>query len=167
MKNQTAIKTTRKNIKETNYEIVSVPADVWQDVVGALHLLRLAPYAYIIGVNGRTDVYHGGYGVAVTVTTGGRSFGRSYDRDRLVMWRDVARLARTFDEQCAVIDGIAQDMLGNDPMQLHHTSLARGYVSRRGTGHMEAYKGRFGLGVTYHAPSHNMTSYHPVSYYVL
>lgn len=167
MKIQTAIQTTRKYIKETNYEIVSVPVDVWQDVVDALHLLRLAPYAYIIGVNGHTDVYHAGYGVAVTVTTGGRSFGAEYSRDRLVMWRDVARLAHTFDEQCAVIDGIAQDMLGNDPLRLHHTSLARGYVSRRGTGRMEAYRGRFGIGVTYHAPSHNMTSYHPISYYVL
>ena len=157
------IKTTKKEIRANFGAVVAVPADVWGDVADAL---RLAPSAYIVGVYGHTDVYCIG-GVAVTVATGGRSFGRSYDRDRLVMWRDVARLARTFDDQCAVIDGIAQDMLGNDPLHLHHTALARGYVSRRGTGHMEAYRGRFGLGVTYHAPSHNMTSYHPISYYTL
>lgn len=157
------IQTTKKNIRSNFGTVVSVPQDIWCDVADAL---RLAPSAYTVGVYGHTDVYSIG-GVAVTVTTGGRSFGAAYDRDRLMMWRDVARLARTSDEQCAVIDGIAQDMLGNDLLQLHHTALARGYVSRRGTGRMEAYRGRFGLGVTYHAPSHGMTSYHPVSYYVL
>ena len=164
---QTSIQTTRKNIKETNYEIVSVPADVWQDIIDALPMLRLAPYAYIIGVNGRTDVYHGGYGVAVTVTTGGRSFGAPYDRDRLIMWRDVARLARTSDEQCKVIDGIAQDMLGNDPLREHHTAAAMGYVSRRDGSYIEAYRGRFGIGVVCHSPRWDTTYYHYKTYYTL
>lgn len=159
------IQTTKKAIR-ANFGIVvvvSVPQDVWADVADAL---RLTPSAYIVGVYGHTDVYTIG-DVAVTVTTGGRSLCMVYSRDRLSMWLDVARLARTADEIHSVTAALAADIQGHDPLILHHTSLARGYVSRRGTGRMEAYKGRFGIGVTYHAPSHGMTSYHPVSYYVL
>lgn len=156
------IQTTKKNIRANFQTIVYVQEDIWHDVA---RLLRLVPYAYTVGVYGRNaDIYVVG-GVAITV--GNRPFGDYYDRDRLMMWRDVARLARTADEIHAVTAALAADMQGQDPLTLHHTALARGYVSRRGTGRMEAYRGRFGIGVTYHAPSHNMTSYHPISYYVL
>lgn len=153
---------TKKHIMETNYWVVAVSQDIWQDIASCLDL---EPYAYTCGVYGHNaDVYHVG-GVAVTV--GDRPFGTRYDRDRLIMWRDVARLARTIDDKCKVIDGIAQDMMGNNALTEHHTASARGYVSRKTGGYTTAYRGRFGIGVVRHSPRRDTTSYHYVTYYTL
>ena len=153
---------TKKHIMETNYWIVAVSEDIWQDIATCL---GLSPYAYTEGVHGHNaDVYHVG-GVAVTV--GNRPFGKWFDRDRLSMWRDVARLAVTIDDKCKVIDGIAQDMMGNVALKEHHTASARGYVSRKSTGYTEAYRGNFGIGVVRHSPRWDTTSYHYKTYYTL
>lgn len=52
-------------------------------------------------------------------------------------------------------------------IEYHHTSWARGYVSRKTDGYIEPYKGRFGIGVKYHVPSWSSTVYHLVSYYLI
>lgn len=157
------LEATKKHIMETNYRVVAVSWDVWQDIAA---YLRLQPYAYTCGIYGHNaDVYYIGGGVAVTV--GNRPFGRSYDRDRLMMWRDVARLAKTDSDRRKVIDGIAADMRGETVLHEHHTSAARGYVSRKDGGYTEAYRGRFGLGVVRHSPRWDTTSYHYKTYYTL
>ena len=45
--------------------------------------------------------------------------------------------------------------------KLHHTALARGYVARTGRGYVLVYKGRFGRGYVYHAPSYQSTGLSP------
>ena len=156
------IQITKKQIMQTNQTVVAVSQDIWQDIAACLHL---EPYAYTCGVYGHNaDVYHVG-GVAVTV--GNRPFGRRYDRDRLMMWRDVARLARTDADRHKVIDGIAQDMMGNVALKEHHTSAARGYVSRKTGGYTTAYRGRFGIGVVRHSPRWDTTQYCYKTYYTL
>lgn len=156
------IQATKKHIMETNYWIVAVSEDIWQDIASCLNL---TPYAYTCGVYGHNaDVYHVG---GVSVTVGKRPFGKRYDRDRLMMWRDVARLCKTGNDRRKVIDGIASDMCGDSPLTEHHTSAARGYVSRKGNGYTEAYRGNFGIGVVRHSPRWDTTSYHYKTYYTL
>ena len=48
-----------------------------------------------------------------------------------------------------------------------HTSWVRGYVSRKSSGYIERYIGRFGIGCKYHTPSYDSTIYHLVSYYLI
>lgn len=53
----------------------------------------------------------------------------------------------------------------------HHTSWARGYVSRKpnsdGTyGYSEPYNGKFGKGYIEHTPSWSTTQYHTITYYI-
>lgn len=103
----------------------------------------------------------------VCVACGYRPQGKAYDSARLSMWHDVFRLCKTEEERDSVRYAIASDMLGESPLQEHHTASARGYVSRRGTGYTEAYKGRFGIGVVRHSPRYDSTSYHYKTYYTL
>ena len=49
----------------------------------------------------------------------------------------------------------------------HHTSWARGYVSRKSDGYAEPYKGRLGIGFIHHAPAWSSTVYHYVFYYLI
>nr|DAE83080.1 MAG TPA: hypothetical protein [Caudoviricetes sp.] len=156
------IQTTKKQIRANFGTIAIVPEDIWHDVAVALHLV---PYAYTVGVYGRNaDIYVVG-GVAVTV--GNRPFGTYYDRDMLTMWRDIARLARTTDEINAITAAIAADMRGEYPLRRHHTSLARGYVSRRGIGYVVPYRGRFGIGIADHTPNWDSNQYHNITYYII
>lgn len=156
------VQTTKKQIMQTNRVVIRVSQDVWQEIASAL---RLTPYAYTAGVYGHNADVYDVCGVAVTV--GDRPFGRRYDRDRLIMWRDIARLAKTEFDRLKVIDGIAADMLGDNPFEEHHTSSARGYVSRKGTGYQEAYRGRFGIGVVRYSPRLDTTRYVYKTYYTL
>ena len=103
----------------------------------------------------------------VVVACGYRPQGKRYASDRLKMWYDVYRMAETETERDAVRYAIASDMLGESPLKEHHTSSARGYVSRKGNGYVEAYRGRFGLGVVRHSPRMDSTSYHYKTYYTL
>lgn len=157
------IQTTKKHVKANFATVVSVPVDVWADVADAL---RLVPSAYTVGVYGHTDIYVIG-NVAVTVSTGGRSFGTAYSRDNLCMWRDISRLAQTDNDRANIIRAIAHNMRGDNPLWYHHSALARGYVSRKGTAYREAYRGRFGIGVKVHRQSYGMTSHHRIEYYVI
>jgi len=47
-----------------------------------------------------------------------------------------------------------------------HTSLARGYVSRKGPGSVAPYKGRFGSGYVHLAPCWKSSRYYFRSYYL-
>lgn len=156
------VQTTKKQIMQTNRVIVRVSYDVWQDIASAL---RLTPYAYTCGIYGHNADVYDVCGVAVTV--GDRPFGRRYDRDRLMMWRDVARLAKTELDRLKVEDGIAADMLGDNPFEEHHTASCEGYVSRKTSGYTEAYRGRFGIGVVRYSPRWDTTRYVYKTYYTL
>lgn len=103
----------------------------------------------------------------VVVACGARPQGKYYDSARLSMWYDVFRLCKTEDERDKVRYAIAADMRGESPLHEHHTSAARGYVSRKGNGYVEAYKGRFGIGIARHSPRHDSTSYHYKTYYTI
>lgn len=103
----------------------------------------------------------------VCVACGYRPQGKRYDSARLSMWYDVFRLCKTEEERDSVRYAIASDMLGESPLQEHHTASARGYVSRKTAGYTEAYRGRFGIGVVRHSPRWDTTSYHYKTYYTL
>lgn len=47
-----------------------------------------------------------------------------------------------------------------------HTSLARGYVSRKSKGYVVAYNGKFGKGYKVYEPNWESTRYCYVSYYL-
>lgn len=103
----------------------------------------------------------------VCVACGYRPQGKAYDSARLSMWYDIFRLCKTDAERDAVRYAIASDMCGESPLTEHHTASARGYVSRKGTGYTEAYRGRFGIGIVRHSPRWDSTSYHYKTYYTL
>ena len=61
-------------------------------------------------------------------------------------------------------------LVKDDRYYLHHTSYARGYVSRKtGYDHLPVtpYKGRFGVGYTVKLPSYESTRFCRIQYYVL
>ena len=51
-------------------------------------------------------------------------------------------------------------------MKLHHTALARGYVSRKSNGIVEQYKGKFGSGYVIKVPCYYSTQYYHREYYI-
>jgi hypothetical protein len=51
-------------------------------------------------------------------------------------------------------------------LKVSHTSLARGYVSRKTKGNVEEYEGKFGKGFKVHSPNWESTRYHYVTYYI-
>ena len=55
----------------------------------------------------------------------------------------------------------------NQGYHLHHTSLLRGYVSRKNkSGIIEKYDGRFGKGYTIKKPNYQSTKYIFVEYWI-
>ena len=52
------------------------------------------------------------------------------------------------------------------PLDYHHTSLCRGYVSTKSNGIVDGYSGRFGNGVTVKEHSNRSTRYCYISYYI-
>lgn len=53
------------------------------------------------------------------------------------------------------------------PLDYHHTSLCRGYVSTKSKGIVEGYSGRFGIGVTVKEHNSRSSRYCNISYYIL
>lgn len=124
------------------------------------------PFGFAAGIFGwNADFFQlpGG----VVVAAGYRPQGMWYAYDRLQIWHDVFRLCKTEEERDKVRYAVASDMRGDVSLSYHHAALARGYVSRKGTGYQEAYRGRFGIGVKVHNPSYGMTSHHHIEYYTL
>ena len=103
----------------------------------------------------------------VVVAAGYRPQGKRYNYHRLLEWYNVYCLAATDEERDKVRDAIAADMCGEDVLTEHHTSATRGYVSRKGNGFREAYRGHYGIGVVRHSPRWDSTRYHYVTYYTL
>lgn len=151
-----------KQVKKDSAALVAVSDSV-------LHLMtRMFGDAnlYAAGVFGwNADLFQIPRGVVVAC--GYRPQGKRYDSARLSMWYDVFRLCKTDAERDDVRYAIASDMLGESPLTEHHTASARGYVSRKGNGYQEAYRGRFGIGVVRHSPRYDSTSYHYKTYYTL
>lgn len=156
------IETSFRNVKKNSSALVAVSDDV-------RHLVDRIfgnPFAFAAGIFGwNADFYALPRGVVVAC--GYRPQGKWYDSARLRMWYDVFRLCKTEDERDSVRYAIASDMLGDEVLKEHHTSSARGYVSRKGNGFQEAYRGRFGIGIVRHSPRHDSTSYHYKTYYTL
>lgn len=48
----------------------------------------------------------------------------------------------------------------------HHTSLFRGYVSRKTGGNIQTYKGKFGQGYIELSPNYKSTKYSFITYYI-
>lgn len=59
-----------------------------------------------------------------------------------------------------------QEIKNNSNYQFHHTASRRGYESRRGAGHVEAYEGRFGKGYIVVSPRWDTTQYVNIEYYI-
>ena len=74
---------------------------------------------------------------------------------------------KSVDECRKVLIAMLRDMTGGEGLTLHHSALARGYVSRKGIAYKEVYRGRFGIGVKVHHPSYGMTSHHHIEYYTI
>lgn len=55
--------------------------------------------------------------------------------------------------------------LDREGLRYHHTSLARGYVSRKSDGFIVDYNGRFGRGYKLYRPNFRSTRYCYVDYY--
>lgn len=51
-------------------------------------------------------------------------------------------------------------------IEFHHSSLQRGYCSRKADGFVEPYEGRFDVGFVIHRPYWRSTSYHTVEYWL-
>lgn len=59
-----------------------------------------------------------------------------------------------------------EEVLNDKSLYYHHTGSRRGYESRRGNGHVEAYNGRFGEGYAIIAPRWDTTMYVNVHYFI-
>lgn len=58
------------------------------------------------------------------------------------------------------------EMHDKKQIKYHHTSLFRGYVSRKNPPDPIPYKGRFGEGYKLERPNYNSTTYSFVTYYI-
>jgi hypothetical protein len=48
----------------------------------------------------------------------------------------------------------------------HHTALFRGYVSRKSSGYIQPYTGKYGTGYKVFKPNYNSTRYSFVEYWI-
>lgn len=64
------------------------------------------------------------------------------------------------------IDMNVNEVRDNKELRFHHIGSRRGYESRKGEGHVEEYKGKFGEGYVIITPRRDTTQYVNVEYYV-
>lgn len=156
------IQTSFREVKRNCGLLVALPDDdgqTYRKIFGE-------PFAYAAGVYGwNADFYRLPCGVVVAA--GYRPQGKRYDYDRFKMWYDIFLLCKTDEERDKVRYALAADMRGDEVLTLHHASISRGYVSRKGIAYKEAYRGRFGIGVKLHHPSYGMTRSHHMEYYTI
>lgn len=156
------VQTSFREVKANCAALIALPEDGDQ----IIEKMFGQPFAFAAGIFGwNADFFQLPRGVVVAA--GYRPQGKRYDYDRLKMWYDVFRLAKTEEERDEVRYAVAADMCGESPLTEHHTAAARGYVSRKEGGYTEAYRGRFGIGVVRHSPRWDTTSYHYKTYYTL
>lgn len=58
------------------------------------------------------------------------------------------------------------NLLKSHGYYLHHTAMAKGYISRTISAHAENYTGRYGNGIALHIPSNKGTQYHYLQYWI-
>lgn len=164
------VQVTQKAIRESAAHLISLPYCAMQEVERLCHI---TPYAYNAGVYGWNCDYYSfdqmdGVPYGVVISCGYRPHGTSYPTERLNEYIKIMRDAcKTVDECRKVLVAMLYDMTGDNGLTVHHSAIARGYVSRKGTGYREAYRGRFGIGVKVHHPSRGMTSHHRITYLVV
>ena len=59
-----------------------------------------------------------------------------------------------------------KELEANKKYRVHHTASRRGYESRKGDGHVEAYNGRFGKGYIAVTPRYDTKRYVYITYYI-
>lgn len=59
-----------------------------------------------------------------------------------------------------------KELESNPNYKRHHTASRRGYESRKSSGHVEAYSGRFGRGYVVITPRYDTTRFVNVTYYI-
>ena len=59
-----------------------------------------------------------------------------------------------------------EQLTNNPEYKLHHTASRKGYESRRGSGHIEEYDGRYGTGYIHIQPRYDTTRFVRVTYYI-
>lgn len=59
-----------------------------------------------------------------------------------------------------------QKLEENGILKCHHTSYFRGYISRKGNGHVINYSGKFGNGYAWLKPNMKSTQYSLITYYI-
>lgn len=60
-----------------------------------------------------------------------------------------------------------KDLIKNGTVTRSHSSLARGYVSRKTEGYVVEYQGKFGKGYKHYEPNWNSSIYCVVTYFIL
>lgn len=87
---------------------------------------------------------------------------------------------KVFDNNVIIIKGVPYEIVSQSPstiwisdgarvipLEYHHTSLCRGYVSTESKGVVERYSGKFGIGVTVKEHNYRSSRYCYISYYIL
>lgn len=58
-----------------------------------------------------------------------------------------------------------EKLLKAEGYKLQKTSLARGYISRKTSGYLEAYSGKYGIGYKWLLPNYNSNRFMTVEYW--
>ena len=87
---------------------------------------------------------------------------------------------KLFDDNVITITGIPYEIVAQNPstiwisdgdrvipLEYHHTSLCREYVSVKSKGIVDGYSGKFGIGVTVKEHNYRSSRYCYISYYIL
>lgn len=74
----------------------------------------------------------------------------------------MSRVLNNWDEYIAALDE-----LDNEGYEFHHSALKRGYMSRKITGVLSLYDGRFGKGYIIEMPRRDNNNYHTIMYFIL
>ena len=69
----------------------------------------------------------------------------------------IEKMNKEYDEKFAFVE---------KKCKFHHSAYYRGYVSRRLTGYIKPYKGKFGEGFAIYKPNWGSTRYAVVEYWI-
>lgn len=87
---------------------------------------------------------------------------------------------KLFEDNVVIIEGNLYEIVAQNPstiwisdgdrvipLEYHHTSLCRGYVSTKSKGIVDGYSGNFGIGITVKEHNSKSKRYCYISYYIL